>query len=456
MKKEHLVPVITVAFALIALLTLVVWLNTNPGLGLQLRVPTTPANLLEKLAKQKINFKGLFVQGIGKPSLISGSWSKFRGNDSDNIYKENIGLLDKLQPDKLPVLWKIKLGDGYAGPAVRNGSVYIIDYDKDKQSDVLRRFSLDSGAEIWHRAYVVAIKPNHGMSRTIPAVTKKYVVSIGPRAQVLCLDSLTGNFLWGIDLPLEYGSVEPLWYMGQCPLIDNNTAVIAACGKVLMLGINCSDGKVLWQIPNPDKWNMSHSSIIPMALLNKKMFVYCAIGGMIGVSAEKEDSGKVLWKTKDWNQSIVCPSPVQVGNDKIFMTSGYGAGSKMFQIMRTAAGFSIKALFSLTKEQFASEVQTPIYYQNHLYTVMPADAGALNRQLVCMTSDAKINWSSGADNRYGLGSYIIADGKIYLLDDNGVLTIVKADPQGFVRLAKVKILQGVETWSPIAIVPGEC
>ena len=71
-----------------------------------------------------------------------------------------------------------------------------------------------------------------------------------------------------------------------------------------------------------------------------------------------------------------------------------------------------------------------------------------------MTVGAKRKWSSGSGNRYGFGPYVFADSKIFLLDDSGVLTIVKADPQNFIKLARVKVLQGKETWGPIAVVHG--
>ncbi len=29
-----------------------------------------------------------------------------------------------------PVMWKVTLGEGYAGPAVKNGRVYLLDYNE--------------------------------------------------------------------------------------------------------------------------------------------------------------------------------------------------------------------------------------------------------------------------------------------------------------------------------------
>ena len=54
------------------------------------------------------------------------------------------------------ILWSVNdLGEGYAGAAVANGRVYVLDYDEVREADSLRCFSLDDGKEIWRRWYGV-------------------------------------------------------------------------------------------------------------------------------------------------------------------------------------------------------------------------------------------------------------------------------------------------------------
>ena len=38
-------------------------------------------------------------------------------------------------------------------------------------------------------------------------------------------------------------------------------------------------------------YKMSHSSVMPMSLSNKRTYVYAGVGGVCGVSAEKSGSG---------------------------------------------------------------------------------------------------------------------------------------------------------------------
>jgi outer membrane protein assembly factor BamB len=83
-----------------------------------------------------------------------------------------------------------------------------------------------------------------------------------------------------MDLVRDYDTKEPLWYAGQCPRIDNGRVIISPGGKALMVAVDALTGKVIWQTDNPDKWQMTHSSILSTQFDGKKMYVYCASGGV--------------------------------------------------------------------------------------------------------------------------------------------------------------------------------
>jgi outer membrane protein assembly factor BamB len=119
--------------------------------------------------------------------------------------------------------------------------------------------------------------------------------------------------------------------------------------------------------------------------------------------------------------------------------------------------FAAEALQTLKPEEgMASEQQTPIYYKGHLFSILPKDAGPLRNQMVCSHPDdvSQFVWSSGKTNRFGLGPYIVADDKFYVLSDDGVLTVLEASAKEYKQLAQAKVLDGVDAWGPLAIVNG--
>ena len=53
-----------------------------------------------------------------------------------------------------------------------------------------------------------------------------------------------------------------------------------------------------------------------------------------------------------------------------------------------------------------------------------------------------------------MGPYILADGKFFILNDDGEMTIAKASPAGFTVLDKARIIDGQDSWGPVAITAG--
>jgi outer membrane protein assembly factor BamB len=273
----------------------------------------------------------------------------------------------------------------------------------------------------------------------------------------MCVDPTTGDYLWGIDMVKEYNTQIPFWYTGQCPLIENDIAVLAPGGSALLIGVDCATGETVWETPNPEGWTMSHSSIMPMEFNGVKMYVYAAIGGICGVAAEGSNTGAVVWKTNEFAPSVVAPSPLPLENGKILITAGYGAGSMLFQLVPGKNGFEIETVQKYKpKDGLASEQQTPIFYKGHIFSVLPKDAGANRNQFVCCTPDdcQTFIWTSGKTERFGLGPYMVADDKFFILDDEGTLTIARASERRFEPISKTKLFDGQDAWGPMALANG--
>ncbi len=443
---------------LLGLLFFFYWLWHDPVGELYLSEPgldNRPAVDSSDLEKVNIGEKFMFYSDY--QTELKGSWPRFRGADFDNINKENIPLIDTWGDEGPKILWQVSMGEGHAAPVIHQGKAYILDYDEIKKADALRCFGLVSGEEIWKRYYQVHVKRNHGMSRTVPAITDDYILTIGPKCHVMCVNPDNGDYLWGIDMVKDYGTEIPFWYTGQCPLIDNGVAILAPGGSSLIIGVDCASGEVLWETPNPDGWKMSHSSVVPMEYGGKKMYLYAAIGGLLGISAEADDMGEILWKTNAFSPSVVAPSPLVLDNGKVFLTAGYGAGSILLQLKSKTNSIEVDILQQYKpKEGLASEQQTPLFFENHILGIQPKDAGTKRNQFICTSnSDTKqVLWTSGKGERFGLGPYLMADGKVFILDDDGTMTIIKASTDAFTVLDKARIIEGQDAWGPLALADG--
>jgi len=457
--KAFFLRAIPILLAIAGILSVTLWLSATPAFDLKKRIEIAGQGTIRQV---EVSFPGHFQAGEGKPADLRGTWPRFRGRRYDAVSTEAVALARTWPAGGPKTLWSVPVGLGYAGPAVNRGRVYLLDYDETKHADALRCLSLADGREVWRRWYRIPIDSVHGISRTVPAVTDRSVVTLGPKCHVMCVDAETGDFRWGIDLVKEYGAKVPKWYAGQCPLIDGGLAILAPVGnEVLMMAVKCeSDGEVVWTAPNERGWKMTHSSIIPMDLGPVRMYLYCASGGLVGVAAEdgqNHKAGDILFAFDGWQVRFAnVPSPVVIGNGYVLLSGGYGSGSMMIRIVEEGDGLACKTVWRMEKPgEFGSEQQTPVFYKGHIYGVLPKESRSVGEQLVCMDLEGKHRWTSGRTNRFGLGSYMVADGLIFVMDDEGILTLAEATTEGYRQLARAKVLaDGHETWAPLAIAGG--
>lgn len=447
MKASIIARVIPVVLVIVGVTSLYVWLSADAAVNITGRLPITENILQVPLeVDETTKLQGELIQFGGEPADLPGAWPRFRGENLDAISKDDVPLARAWPTEGPKVLWSIDVGEGYAGAAILAGRVYILDYDHEKQADAIRCLSLADGKEIWRYSYPVKIKRNHGMSRTVPAVTDKYIVTLGPKCHVTCLDSMTGQFRWMLDLVKDFKAKVPPWYAGQCPLIDDDKAIIAVGGDSLIIAVDCETGEIAWQSPNPHSWVMTHSSVTPIEFMNKRMYVYCGSGGVVGISAE---NGNILWEYNKWKIRIAnVPSPVMVDEGLIFLSGGYNAGCMMLQLSQEGGKITVTPSFQLGPEVFGSPQHTPIFYKGYIYGVRP------DGQLTCLDINGRVVWTSTSAHQFGLGPYTIANGLIYVMNDTGLLSLVEATPAGYMQLAQAKVLEGPDSWGPMAVASG--
>jgi outer membrane protein assembly factor BamB len=425
---------------------LVWWMQTAPPTFLE-RTPEASAHpVMGDRGPDRFWEAGRLHRGMGDAVSLPGRWSQFRGADGTNIVSDRaVKIFEKWGQKEPRELWSIDVGEGHAGAAIQDGRVYLLDYDRESRSDVLRCLSLQDGEEIWSYSYPNRIKRNFGITRTVPAVTDNSVVTIGPKGQVLSLNPLTGAFQWAFNMPDKWGTEIPKWYMGQCPRIVDGKVILAPGGKVLMAAVDEKDGKVLWETPNPRNWKITHSSLTIMELDGVKQAVYPSSDGVVSVSVR---SGKVLWEHSGWKVRVSnIPAPVALPDGRIFFTGGYDSGSMMAKVTRDDK-WAVKELYRLEADVLGSHIHTPIWYRNLLFGISE------DHELVCLTAEGDEKWRSDKKHRLGLGPFMVVNDYIFALSEDGVLSLVRVDGSRFDVLTEAQVLTGDDAWAPMAFAGG--
>lgn len=382
------------------------------------------------------------------PAAQGSDWTQFRGPDRNNISKET-GLLRKWPAAGPKVLWSVPVTQGYAAAAIVAGRVYHHDYDEAKSEWCVNCRSLADGKLVWQFREVREIRPNHAITRTIPAVDSRFVCSLDPKAVLHCLDVKTGKQIWRKSLVTEYKTTIPSWYNGQCPLQEADRLIVATGGAAIMVALDKATGKELWRTPNPGQYMLSHSSVMPAVLGGVKQYLYGTLKGPLGVSAK---DGKLLWEFGRKFNVAVAPSPIAVDEERVFMTASYDAGSVMVRVRRTGEAFKAEAVFDMKANEWNSEVHTPIVHKGHLFAMGKKKRGLFT----CLSFDGKEVWTSEGKASFGLGSFMMADGMFFALDgDTGKLRLIEAGIAGYNELASAQVLAGQEVWSPMALSDGK-
>ncbi len=132
------------------------------------------------------------------------------------------------------------------------------------------------------------------------------------------------------------------------------------------------------------------------------------------------------WKTQ---YDVNAATPLVIGGDKVFVSSGYNAGCALFQV---EAG-KIRELWR--NKNLRSHINSPVAVQGFIYG-MDGDAG--RNDLVCL--DAANGEKKWEEKSIKGGSLIAANGKLIVLSEKGELVICDASPTGFRASSRSNVL----------------
>ncbi|NLH99376.1 MAG: PQQ-binding-like beta-propeller repeat protein [Chthonomonadales bacterium] len=364
------------------------------------------------------------------PTTGGSDWPRFLGPRGDGISPEK-GINKNWAAKPPKALWKVDLGDdGYAGPSVANGKVFIIDHSGSK--DIVRALDLKTGAEVWKYAYEDASSSNYGFARSTPTVAGGKVYTISRLGNVNCLDEATGKLIWSRNVCNDFGTERPGWDLAGSPVIDGDRVLLAIGGKnAAIVGLHKETGETLFQ--GGGDTVTGYATPVIATINGVKQYVTFAAKGAMGVDAA---SGARLWFAP-WETSydVNAATPIVIGN-AVFLTSNYGVGCGVFDIGPNGTTQRWKA------RHITSHFNTPVLWQGMIYGI--GDPGFLS----CVdpkTGDLK--WRQSGFEKGGL---MLVDGVLIALDGRtGACVMVKAAPDSYQELGRFTPLGGQSWTAPI-------
>ncbi len=373
---------------------------------------------------------------LGIP-LVAADWPQFRGAHGDGLSPEH-GIMNEWLPQPPALLWQVELSDaGYAGPAVADGKVFILDHQGGQ--DVVRTFDLWTGKELWRYGYPESGDGSFGFARATPAIGEGKVYTLSKTGAVYCLSEANGARIWSRNLVQDCHGKLPVWGLAASPLLDGEKLILCPGGQdAAMVALRKNTGEILWRGGGSDV--PGYATPVAATFDGVPQYVAVTASRLIGVDAE---SGKLLWSFP-WPTcfGVNAASPVIIG-DAVFITSGYRQGCALVAI----AGGVATARWQNADMQ--AQFSTPILYHGYLYGTSDHPWGSL----VCLdsaTGEAKWKWP-GFEKGAGVG----VDGKLILTaGDSGELVLINMTPVGYMERGRCKPLGG-RSWTAPVVVDGK-
>jgi outer membrane protein assembly factor BamB len=361
-------------------------------------------------------------------------WPHFLGPDSNGISPEKG--INKDWTGKPPKqLWNVPLkDDGYAGPSVAGGKVFIIDHLG--SDDIVRAYELASGKQLWEFKYADAEKPNYGFSRATPAFDDGKLYTLSRSGNLNCIDAEKGVKLWSHNLRQEFQGVTGRWDYAQSPLIDGEKLIVCPGGQNGIVALNKETGKELFSGGGPDP--AGYSTPVIATINGKKQYVIFEGKALIGVDPEK--GGSPLWRCAWTTQSdINVASPIVVDDSSVFVTSGYGVGCGLIKVSGNQAQ---TAQTVWTNKEIQAHFNSPVLINGQIYGIGDAFG------LVCLNpATGKANWKQAGFEKGGL---LAIDGVLLAMNGaQGDCVMLQASPDAYKELGRFKPLGGQSWTAPI-------
>ncbi|MHC5082440.1 MAG: outer membrane protein assembly factor BamB family protein [Planctomycetota bacterium] len=377
------------------------------------------------------------------PALGS-DWPQWRGIDRDGTWHEK-GILETFPQNPMPTLWRAKIANGYSGPTVANGRVYVTDrITEPEQKERVLCFDAMSGKSIWTHSYPCKYKkvgyPDGPRTSVLIQHNKAY--SLGTMGHLFCLDTKNGNIIWQRDLYTEYDIRMPVWGISASPVIEENLLILQIGGKdnACLIGLDKNNGKEIWRAL-PDKASYSSPIVIDQA---EHRVLVCLTGQhVVGLDPI---NGKIHWEYPFGSSQMVIAASTPVYSQGYLLLSSFYDGSLLLKVNPDELSISKVWHRVGTSEKNTDAlhciISTPFIQDGSIYGVDSygelrcLDLHTGNRVWESLEAVPKARWATI--------HFIQNDEITWMFNERGELIISQLSRQGFKEISRTKLIEPTE------------
>lgn len=370
-------------------------------------------------------------------------WPQWGGTQRDLVWRED-GIVKTLpEPDKnglLPRVWSTPIAEGYSGPAVANGRVFITDYVREKRIERVLCLDAADGKILWKHEYPATYTISYPAGpRSTPVIDSGRVYTIGAVGHMFCFEEKTGKVLWKKEFQKEYGTKLAIWGMVASPLVDGDQLITLVGGKnnALVVSFDKKTGKELWR--SLEDRDVGYSPPVIFTFGGTRQLI---VWHPSAISSIDPRDGKVIWEIP-WRirAGLSIATPRKIGN-RLFVTAFYN-GPMMVEVGPDGKSAKIAWKGKSNNEQqtdgLHSIIPTPWVNESNIYGVCSYG------QLRCLdTKTGKRIWmtlKATGQGRWWNAFIVPHEERYFLHNEQGDLIIAELTPKGYKEISRGKLVK---------------
>ena len=382
---------------------------------------------------------------LGPAHSHADDWPEWRGKGRLGVWNET-GILDRFPDDGLEIRWRTPIKEGFSGPAVAGGRVFVTDYWRVQGQQVIERaLSLDeeTGRVLWTReweadySYVPAVWPG---PRVTPTVDGDRVYVLGAAGMLYCLDVRTGDVIWHTDFVKDYGARVPGWGFTSPPLVDGDRLICLVGGEqnAKVVALDKLTGEEVWRALPTDSDIGVGTPVIISAGGTRQLIIWLPEA----LTSLDPATGKVYWE-EPFEIGYVMTISVPVVNGSQLLVSSFYNGSMMMRLNqdRPTATMVWKGSSNseLVTDGLHTVFNTPVIYGDHIYGIgsygqfrcLDARSGDRIWETQELMQE-RARWASG---------FIVQNGNRFFINtDRGDLVIAELSPEGYREISRTPFI----------------
>jgi len=319
-----------------------------------------------------------------------------------------------------------------------------------------------TGKPLWRYGYPSRFEDPYGYNngpRGTPLLTADRCYTFGAEGKLICLELQTGKLVWQRDTAKDFEVPPAFFGVGSSPILEGGLLLVMVGGQpnAGMVAFDPKTGKTVWESVGEKnwqgvtmtgwpgeptvqwkRWDKQASYSTPVAAtVNGRRQVFCLMRqGLVSLNPTNGDVNFSFWFRARVEESVNAMNPVVV-DDLIFISAAYyRVGSVLLRVQPDHRSFN-EVWRSTTLEIHWT---TPIYHDGYLYAFSGRNEPDARFRCVELKTgrlqwDRDESWPLHSSHEtpqpdvYGRGSAILADGKLIVLGEGGLLGLFKVNPQ---------------------------